>query len=164
MAVTNRKKVLKCYVTTLDFEGGGTLSDKESSDVLKGTALDIYRFMLKANKPIGVRELARALKLSSPSVAQHHLIRLESLGLVKRECGNYVVNRIALDNCIRISHFLIPRYFFYLLFAVVILAAELTTLKPLVIDQFYLVAVIASIIVVAIFSYEAIKVWRKGGL
>ncbi len=140
------------------------MGDKESSNVLKGTALDIYRFMLRANKPVGVRELTRALKLSSPSVAQHHLVRLETLGLVRRELGNYVVNRVALDNCIRISHFLIPRYFFYLLFSVVILVAEVTTLKPLVIDQFYFVAVIASIIVIVIFCYESIKVWRKGGL
>jgi predicted DNA-binding transcriptional regulator len=40
------------------------LDEKESSDALKGTALEIYRFMLKANKPIGVREVARALNLS----------------------------------------------------------------------------------------------------
>ncbi len=139
-------------------------TDKDAVESLKGTALDIYRFMLKSNKPIGVRELSRALKLSSPSVAQHHLTRLESMGLVKREWGNFVVNKVVLENCVKISHFLIPRYFFYLLFSIVVLVLELTVLYPVVLFQAYVVAVIAEILVIAIFAYETIKIWRKGSL
>jgi DNA-binding transcriptional ArsR family regulator len=144
--------------------GERELSEKEATDTLKGAARDIYRFMLKANKPLGVRELTRALKLSSPSVAQHHLTRLESLGLVKREWGNYVVNRVMLENCIKISRFLIPRYFFYLLFVVVVLVLELTILQPNVLYQAYVLSILASIVVIAIFCYETIKIWRKGSL
>jgi DNA-binding Lrp family transcriptional regulator len=140
------------------------LGEKESSDALKGTALEIYRFMLKANKPIGVREVARALNLSSPSVAQHHLSKLENMGLVKREWGNYLVDRVALENCIKISRFLIPRYFFYTLLFVIVLAVELTALRPNIIYQEYIFSVLATALAVAIFCYETIKIWRKGSL
>jgi DNA-binding transcriptional ArsR family regulator len=144
--------------------GENRFTDKDPTDSLKGTALEIYRFMLKSNKPVGVRELARALELSSPSVAQHHLTRLESMGLIKREWGNFVVNKVILDNCVKISRFLIPRYFFYLLFSIVVLALELTVLYPVILFQAYVFAVTAQTFVIAIFAFETIKIWRKGRL
>jgi DNA-binding transcriptional ArsR family regulator len=140
------------------------LAEKEDVDTLKGTTLDIYRFLLKANKPIGIREIQRALSLSSPSVAQHHLARLENAGLIKREWGDYVINRVVLENCVKISRFLIPRYFFYLLFAVAVLVLELTVLRPNVLCEAYVFSVIAAIIFIVIFGYEVIKIWRKGSL
>ncbi|WP_343382739.1 hypothetical protein [Candidatus Bathycorpusculum sp.] len=120
--------------------------------------------MLTCNKPIGVRELARELNLSSPSVAQHHLIRLESMQFVKRECGNFVVDRVVLENCVRISRFLIPRYFFYLFFSIFVLVIEITVFYPGVIFQVYVFAVIAQVCFVVIFAYETIKIWRRGSL
>ena len=99
------------------FQGAIAIGEKESADALKGTALDIYRLLLKTNKPLGIREIQRILKLSSPSIAQHHLARLEAACLVKREWGDYVINRVALENCVKISRFLIPRHLFYLLLA-----------------------------------------------
>ncbi|MEM2081495.1 MAG: winged helix-turn-helix domain-containing protein, partial [Candidatus Bathyarchaeia archaeon] len=89
------------------------MSDRESKDILKGTTLEIYRLLLKTNKPLGIREIQRALNLSSPSQAQYHLNKLEEAGLLKREMGNYVINKVLLENCVRISRFLIPRYLFY---------------------------------------------------
>ena len=139
-------------------------SEKEAKDALKGTALDIYRFMLTSNKPFGIRELQRALNLSSPSIAQHHLLKLERVGLVKKEEGNYVINKVLLRNYIKISRFLVPRYFFYTVFAAMILILELTVLQPNVIYQAYVFSVIASVLVVAIFCYETVRVWRDGGL
>lgn len=140
------------------------MDEKESSDILKGTALDIYRFILTANKPVGVREVARALNLSSPSVAQHHLSRLDTMGLIKREWGNYVVDRVVLENCIKISRFLVPRYFFYTLFFILSLITELTFLRPTAIFQEYIFSIFATLIAVVIFCYETVKVLRKGSL
>jgi predicted transcriptional regulator len=57
----------------------------QTKDVLKGTTLEVYRFLLKSNKPVGTRELQRALNLSSSSVATYHLSKLEDAGLLKRE-------------------------------------------------------------------------------
>jgi DNA-binding transcriptional ArsR family regulator len=139
-------------------------TEKEAKDALKGTALDIYRLMLIRNKPFGIRELQRALDLSSPSIVQHHLLKLERLGLVKKEACDYVINKVLLRNYIKISHFLVPRYFFYTLFAVMTVILELTVLQPDVIYQAYVFSVIASVMVVAIFCYETIRVWHDGGL
>jgi DNA-binding transcriptional ArsR family regulator len=139
-------------------------SDKEAKDALKGTALDIYRLMLTSNKSFGIREIQRALGLSSPSIAQHHLLKLERVGLVKKEAGGYVVNKVLLRNYIKISRFLVPRYFFYTVFSIMILILELTVLQPNVIYQAYVFSVIASIMVVVIFCYETVRVWRDGGL
>jgi DNA-binding transcriptional ArsR family regulator len=140
------------------------LTDKESTDILKGTALDIYRFMLKTSKPLGIREIQRALNLSSPSVAQYHLLKLEHVGLVKREMGDYVINKVLLESSIKISRFIVPRYLFYSMFAAVVLLIEVTFLKPDVLYREYFFAVIATVIFLLIFCYETAKVWLKGSL
>lgn len=59
----------------------------ESKEVLKGTTLEVYRFLLKSRKPVGTRELQRAMNFSSSSVATYHLSKLEDAGLLKREKG-----------------------------------------------------------------------------
>ena len=140
------------------------LPEDESSDVLKGTALDIYRLLLRSRKSLGVREIQRALKLSSPSVAQYHISKLEHAGLLKKEAGNYTVDKLILENCVKISRFLIPRYLFYLSFAITILLIELTVLRQLVFNGEYFFYVSVTALSVLVFLYETIKVWRKGSL
>ncbi|MCW3983633.1 MAG: winged helix-turn-helix domain-containing protein [Candidatus Bathyarchaeota archaeon] len=140
------------------------LPEDESSDVLKGTALDIYRLLLRSRKSLGIREIQRALKLSSPSVAQYHISKLEHAGLLKKESGNYTVDKLILENCVKISRFLIPRYLLYLSFAITILLIELTFLRPLVFNGEYFFYVSVTAIAVLVFLYETIKVWRKGSL
>lgn len=140
------------------------LPEDESSDVLKGTALDIYRLLLRSRKSLGIREIQRALKLSSPSVAQYHISKLEHAGLLKKEAGNYTVDKLILENCVKISRFLIPRYLFYLSFAITILLIELTVLRPLVFNGEYFFYVSVTALSVLVFLYETIKVWRKGSL
>ena len=140
------------------------MSGDESTDILKGHALEIYRFMLKTKKPIGIRELQRALKLSSPSVAQYHLTRLEYAGLVKKETGNYVVSKVILESCVKISRFLIPKYLFYAVFAALVLTIELTFLRPDVFTREYFFSTFATSIFLFIFSYETARVWLKGNL
>ena len=139
------------------------MGEKESADTLKGTAIDIYRLLLKTKKPLGIREIQRTLKLSSPSIAQHHLARLEAACLVKREYGDYVINRVELANCVKISRFLIPRHFLYLVFAVAVLVLELAVFEP-VFTLAYGIPVAAAVIFIVIFGYETIKTWRKGSL
>jgi len=111
---------------------------------LKGTAHDIYRYLLTSDKPLGIREIQRALDLSSPSVAQYHLTKLEHAGLLKKEAGNYAVNKVMLENCIRISNYLIPRYLFYSVFAIVVLLIELIFLWPVELNRDYLFSTICN--------------------
>jgi DNA-binding transcriptional ArsR family regulator len=140
------------------------LTEKESTDILKGTALDIYRFMLRNDKPLGIREVQRALKLSSPSVAQYHLSKLEHAGLVRKELGDYVIDKVMLENCIKISRFIIPKYLFYSVLGTVILIIQLTVIRPDVLYRDYYYSVIATIIFLSIFYYETVKIWLKGSL
>ena len=107
------------------------VSEDESEKALKGKALDVYRFMLKKNKPVGAREVQRALGLSSPSVAVHHLSRLEDVGILRHEAGGYVVNKVVLEQSVKLSRFLVPRFLFYAIFAVSALILELTFFSQL---------------------------------
>jgi DNA-binding transcriptional ArsR family regulator len=140
------------------------LSADESEKVLKGTTLEVYRFLLKQIKPIGVREIQRSLNLSSPSVATYHLSKLEDIGLLKRENGAYTVNKFLLEYSIKVNRFLIPRYFFYAVFAATILVIEVTFLKPLVINREYVFSLVTTAIFLAVFCYETAKTWLRGTL
>ncbi|NLE05539.1 MAG: hypothetical protein GX638_12165 [Crenarchaeota archaeon] len=140
------------------------MTEEDTADVLKGTTLDIYRFILKAKKPLGIREIQRTLHLSSPSVAQYHLSKLEHVRLLKRQEGNYVIDKVLLENCIKISRFIVPRYLFYSIFALMIFLIELIFLRPIFITRDYFFFISATLILALIFCYETIKVWHKGSL
>jgi DNA-binding transcriptional ArsR family regulator len=120
--------------------------------------------LLKAKKPLGIREIQRALNLSSPSVAQYHLLKLEHAGLVKKEMGDYVINKVLLESCIKISRFIVPIYLFYSVLALVILLIQVTFLRPDFLYREYYFSVLASILFLGIFCYETVKIWIKGRL
>src|SRR6266487_5302327 len=58
---------------------------------LKGVTLRLYWHILGSKKQVvGVRPVQRALGLSSPSVALHHLEKLKDLGLLEKDStGEY---------------------------------------------------------------------------
>jgi DNA-binding transcriptional ArsR family regulator len=134
----------------------------EAGDVLRGTTLKVYRFVLKSGKPIGVREVQRALELSSPSLAAYHLSKLEEAGLLRQEKGEYSVNKVFLESMIRIRHFLIPKYLFYSVFAFSALIIELTLLRPPALTSSYFFSTTATFILAL--CYETAKTWIKGDL
>jgi len=85
---------------------------------LKGKTLLVYWHLLRSDQHVGVREIQRTLKMSSPSVAAHHLEKLVQLGLVdKSRTGEYYLTQEVKIGLLRfftrLGRFLIPRYFFY---------------------------------------------------
>jgi len=140
-----------------------TLASASNEDALKGNSLEVYRFLLRNGKPAGVREVQRALNLSTPSLASYHLSKLEDAGLIKKENGNYVIDRIILEDCIKVNRFLIPRFLGYAIFAFLLLISELTVLRPSVVTSFYFFATVGTFICALAFCYETVKVWYKGG-
>jgi hypothetical protein len=77
--------------------------------------------MLSQTQPVGVREVQRALGLSSPSVASHHLGKLLTLDLVERLPDNsYDVSKVVkvgvLRNFIDFRGRFLPRYTFVAVF------------------------------------------------
>jgi DNA-binding transcriptional ArsR family regulator len=136
----------------------------QSREVLKGTTLEVYRFLLKSSKPVGTRELQRALGFSSSSVATYHLSKLEDAGLLKREAGGFTVSRYLLENSVKVSRFLVPRYFFYAAFALAVLLVELTVLRPTVFYQEYVFSLVATVVMVVFLCYETVMTWKRGNL
>lgn len=86
------------------------------------TTFRVYLFMLRVGTASS-RQVFRELGLSSPSLALHHLVKLERFGLVtKDEHGRYHVVRRkfgVLRFFVVTGKWLIPRTLFYMLFFVI---------------------------------------------
>lgn len=101
-------------------EGSVDLAVVESN--LKGKTLLVYWYLLRSPEfKAGVREIQRSLGFSSPSVAVHHLNKLQDLGLVRKTgTGDYVLVQEVkvgiLKFFTRLGRFLVPRYLFYSVF------------------------------------------------
>jgi repressor of nif and glnA expression len=130
----------------------------EKRDVLRGLALKIYRFILKNDKPVGIREVQRALNLSSPTLALYHMNKLEEAGLIKKEANGYVADRIILENVIRLRRILIPRNFFYTIFLMTSLVLLAVFLRPPTISREYIFSLAVISTAAATSVYETIKV------
>lgn len=136
----------------------------EDSDILRGTTLKVYRFALQSGALIGVREVQRALKLSSPSLAAYHLSKLEEVGLLRQETGGYAVNKVVLEGMMRVRHVLVPRFLFYFVFAVSAFVIELTLLRPPILTSGYFFSTAATFILSLVLFYETVKTWMKQSL
>jgi hypothetical protein len=112
----------------------------DAEDVLRGKTLDVYRYVLKNSKPTGVREVQRALGLSSPRLAFYHLNKLEETGFLKKTVDGYVVDRVFLLNSFRFRRLLIPRYIFYTIFFVTAIIIQLTVFRPTILRPEYVLA------------------------
>jgi len=140
------------------------VASDEAGDVLRGTTLKVYRFVLRSGKSVGVREVQRALELSSPSLAAYHLSKLEEAGLLRQEKGEYSVYKVFLESMVRIRHFLIPKYLFYSVFAVSAFIIELTLLRPPTLTSSYFFSTTATFILASALCYETAKTGIKGDL
>jgi DNA-binding transcriptional ArsR family regulator len=131
---------------------------------LRGKAWKVYWFLLKKGEPVGVREVQRALRFSSPSIASHHLEQLCELGLVaKQEIGGHyaLVGEVkigVLRHYVKLGKLLFPRFFFYALFSTVFYASYLLFLATAFNRDNLFIAVFGAI-VCGIFWYEAYRVW-----
>jgi hypothetical protein len=79
---------------------------------------NVYLFILTSREPVGVREVWRELRLSTPSLAQYHVNRLLELGMItKTGEGKYVASeekRVeALKGFLLLHGKLVPRLVFY---------------------------------------------------
>ncbi len=77
--------------------------------------------MIQQGSPVGVREVQRALSMSSPSVASHHLSKLIDMDLIEKNPDNsYELKRLVkvgvLRNFVAYRGVLLPRYTFVAFF------------------------------------------------
>ncbi len=136
----------------------------EPKDVLRGLTLKVYRFILKNDKPVGIREVQRALNLSSPTLALYHMNKLEEAGLIKKELDGYVADRIILENLVRFRRILIPRNFFYMIFLITSLVMLAVLLRPPTLTREYVFSLAVITIAAATSVYETIRTFSKEAL
>ena len=132
---------------------------------LKGKTLLVYWYLLQQpTHSVGVREVQRALSFSSPSIAVHHLQKLQDLGLVeKKGTGEYVLEEEVKVGILRfftrMGHFLVPRYLFYsVLFTTMLTMYLVLCYIGQIMPSFY--AMIFGGIALLVFWVEAIRLWR----
>lgn len=140
------------------------MASSDAEDILRGKTLDVYRYVLKNRKPTGVREVQRALKFSSPRLAFYHLNKLEEAGLLKKGVDGYILERVVLQNSIRLRRLLIPRYFFYSMFFISALIIELTVLRPSVWRGDYVFGLAVSLVAALSFLYETFRIVTRKNL
>jgi predicted DNA-binding transcriptional regulator len=135
--------------------------DVSSDSNLTGTTYHVYRFLLKQREPVGVSRIQRALGLSSPSVSEYHIKKLLRLGLVREEGGGYVVDRIVVENVIRIGRTSIPAHTGYLIFFVITLSIMVIFLRPSTINSLFFFAVMVNLAALAILAFDVIKTLER---
>ena len=139
-------------------------SEENIAGKLKGNTLRTYVALLGSDKGVvGVRELQRKLGFSSPALASYHLRRLEELGLVVEDKGNYRLLKEVkvgiLAQFIRLGTIMLPRYVFYATFFSTLLVYYLSQLKEL---HFYSVfGLLFGVLGTAVFWFEALRIWRQ---
>jgi hypothetical protein len=143
--------------------GSDGKSPDSDDDVLRGTTLRIYRYMYKQGKPVGLREIQRALGLSSASIPQYHINKLIAAGLVQHQANadGYSVDRLVFENMIRIRRSLIPFQTTYTIFFSTTLFILLTILRPSVLSATYLFAIATNIAAIGVFASQAYRTLRK---
>ena len=133
---------------------------------LRGTTLRVYWYMLSQDESVGVREVQRAVGMSSPSVASHHLSKLVSWELVEQLPDNsYEVSRVVkvgvLKNFIDFRGRFLPRYVFVAIFfsAYTIAYLALTLIaQPGLFDRFIGIAIG---VIGALFAWiESVRLWK----
>ena len=137
-------------------------SDFDVESELRGRTLRAYLFILKSPKPVGVRELQRALGLSSPSVAYHHLDKLIRLGLIEKDqYSEYALIKNANVNVLQaftqVGRLLVPRFIFYGVFFTTLLFGYIAIFQTSV--NFFAMAfgLFASVFA----WYEAYRTWKR---
>lgn len=132
---------------------------------LKGKTLLVYWYLLQQpTHTVGVREVQRSLGFSSPSIAVHHLEKLQDLKLVRKKgTGEYVLEEEVKVGILRfftrLGRFLVPRYLFYsVLFSTMLTAYLILSTLGQISPSFY--AVMFGFIAVIIFWLETIRLWR----
>ncbi len=143
--------------------------DRTDADIeshLRGNTLRVYWLILSEGRPVGVREIQRRLGMSSPSVASHHLNKLEELQLVERLFdGSYQLKALVKVGVLRsfmaVRGVLLPRYVFYSVFFTICAIGYMWVafqIPPCLFDRLMVI----SVCLLAALSawYESIRLWR----
>ena len=124
--------------------------------------MQVYRFLYKEGKPVGVHEVQKRLKLSSPSVAHYHLRKLVDEGLVREESKGYIVDKVLFENTIRVWKSIIPLHAAFFVLFVSTLIVSLTLFLPLsALSAQYVFSVLVNTAAAVIFGFQTFRYFRR---
>jgi len=140
-----------------------------TTEELTGNTLNIYAYIVRAEGPVGLREVTRGVGLSSSSVAHHHLQKLESLGLIeKNSYGQYSLKaRAPIEGYMWVGKNLIPRLMFYSFFFIGLFIVEASIIlfnfvaKSFVIEALFLFLTGVTLVAMVLFLVEGLALYRK---
>jgi DNA-binding transcriptional ArsR family regulator len=130
---------------------------------ITGNALRTYLYLV-THGPSELREVQRGVELSTPSLASYHLSRLVEAGYVRQdEEGRYVASTEAsteiLEGYVKVGTALVPQFlFFAVLFTILIVFFSIEVIFS---SGFIIYLIIASLAMVALLWYEALRLWRR---
>jgi len=133
----------------------------DQKDVLKGLTLKVYKYIVKNDRPVGIREVQRVLGLSSPTLALYHMNKLEEAGFIKKQMNGYVADRIVLENLIRFRRMLIPKNLFFTVFMVTSLIILVVFMRPPVFTREYVFPLAVIFVATIILIYETLKAFSE---
>ncbi|MHA1712225.1 MAG: winged helix-turn-helix domain-containing protein [Candidatus Freyarchaeota archaeon] len=128
---------------------------------VNGNTRKVYLFMIKRNKPVGIRETQRALGFSSPTLALYHLEKLKDLGLIKQTPEGYVIDKFVLKDFINLKGLILPRFFFYSIFFTSLLILRFTIFLNSPQHTTFIFDLLICISVAIAFWYETLRIWLK---
>jgi hypothetical protein len=142
---------------------------KMAGDELSGNTLNVYVYIVRADEPVGTRDVTRGAKLSSTSVAYRHLQKLENLDLIeKNSYGNYLLKqKVNISGYVWVGKNLVPRLMFYSFFFLGAFAAEVSVIllslviKSLVIETSFLFLTVMNFVTMLLFIIEGFVLYRK---
>ncbi len=137
------------------------VDNEDQKDVLKGLTLKVYKYIVKNDRPVGIREVQRVLGLSSPTLALYHMNKLEEAGFIKKQMNGYVADRIVLENLIRFRRILIPKNLFFTVFMITSLVILAVFLRPPILTREYVFPLAVIIVATIILIYETAKAFSE---
>lgn len=143
---------------------GEAIDREKVASELKGTTLRVYWYALRKNQ-VGVREVQRALNLSSPSVALHHIDKLMRMNLLLRnEDGSYhVTEKVEVDiikQFVRVGGLMVPRFLFYAAYFTTLFASYLIV-RRITLDFDNIMFLVLGISAFSMAWYETLKAWSR---
>lgn len=139
------------------------------SDELDGNTLSVYVYVVRADEPVGTRDVTRGAELSSTSVAYRHLQKLENLGFIeKNSYGNYLLKqKVNIKGYVWVGKNLVPRLMYYSFFFLGAFAAEVSiillslVIKDLVIEASFLFLTVMTFVTMILFIFEGLELYRR---
>jgi DNA-binding transcriptional ArsR family regulator len=121
-------------------------SEELPSDQPRGTTERVYQFIYRSSHPVKVREIQEGLGMASASTAHYHTEKLLAAGLIRQEEEGYVVDRILLDNYVKILQTSIPIQATLAAFFATSLIVLLTIARPSSLDGAYLFSIFVNLV------------------